>query len=293
VSRAHLLDALRAVDGVADAEIVDDDRGVGTLRLTLAPGADEVEVAVSVNGVLRDRFGLAVDSGKVQVIEETWSSRAATASSRTAVAAAGGGAAMAAAPAPPAPQARPAQPASPTDPARFAASVRSDVRSAGPQPPAPSDPPPTPAPVPSAPDSVIAGARRMAIRRLQLVSTSTGISTAVSLGLGPRTFVGEADAGSSPESVQWAVAVATLRAIEDVIEGAATLELVHVEVAPVADEWVVLVSAHLETAHGTAERLTGAAVVREDVRQAVIRATLDAVNRRVEALLADTELNRR
>jgi hypothetical protein len=32
-------------------------------------------------------------------------------------------------------------------------------------------------------------------------------------------------------------------------------------------------------------RLTGASVVREDVRQAVIRATLDAVNRRVEAIM--------
>jgi hypothetical protein len=34
------------------------------------------------------------------------------------------------------------------------------------------------------------------------------------------------------------------------------------------------------------ERLTGAAAVREDVRQAVIRATLDALNRRLESLLA-------
>ena len=35
------------------------------------------------------------------------------------------------------------------------------------------------------------------------------------------------------------------------------------------------------------EKLTGAAVVREDARQAVIRATLDAVNRRVERMLTD------
>ncbi|MDX6222134.1 MAG: hypothetical protein QOD91_1188, partial [Frankiales bacterium] len=34
--------------------------------------------------------------------------------------------------------------------------------------------------------------------------------------------------------------------------------------------------------------LTGAAVVREDARQAVIRATLDAVNRRVERMLAES-----
>jgi hypothetical protein len=33
------------------------------------------------------------------------------------------------------------------------------------------------------------------------------------------------------------------------------------------------------------ERLTGVSVVREDVRQAVIRATLDALNRRLESLM--------
>jgi hypothetical protein len=35
------------------------------------------------------------------------------------------------------------------------------------------------------------------------------------------------------------------------------------------------------------QRLSGASVVREDVRQAVIRATLDALNRRLEVLLTE------
>ena len=35
------------------------------------------------------------------------------------------------------------------------------------------------------------------------------------------------------------------------------------------------------------ERLIGASAVREDVRQAVIRATLDSLNRRLEAVLAN------
>jgi hypothetical protein len=42
----------------------------------------------------------------------------------------------------------------------------------------------------------------------------------------------------------------------------------------------------LLTNRGT-ERLTGAAGVREDVRQAVIRATLDALNRRLEMILSE------
>ena len=38
------------------------------------------------------------------------------------------------------------------------------------------------------------------------------------------------------------------------------------------------------------QRLSGASVVREDVRQAVIRAVLAAVNRRVEPMLVDAAL---
>ena len=47
---------------------------------------------------------------------------------------------------------------------------------------------------------------------------------------------------------------------------------------------VAVVALTLLSGRGT-ERLTGAAAVREDVRQAVIRATLDALNRRLETLL--------
>ena len=72
-SEATLLDALRAVPGVAAADLEPDERpeGAGTLRLQLAPGADEIAVATSVNRVLREQFGLAVDAGRVQVVEES------------------------------------------------------------------------------------------------------------------------------------------------------------------------------------------------------------------------------
>ena len=72
-TEATLLDALRAVPGVAAADLEPDERpeGAGTLRLQLAPGADEIAVATSVNRVLREQFGLAVDAGRVQVVEES------------------------------------------------------------------------------------------------------------------------------------------------------------------------------------------------------------------------------
>jgi hypothetical protein len=255
--RAELLAALRSLDGVADAAIVDDERGVGTLRLTLAAGADEVDVALRVNRVLRERFGLAVDSGKVQVVEESWTS---------------------------APAAVPPPTSAEADPAAAAVSPAAVSDAIGAEPLLrPSGEHRTEAP--------LLGNRRLAIRRLQLVSTTSGISTAVSLGLGARTFVGEAEAGSTPDSVQRAVAMATLRAVDDVLAGRGRVELVHVEVAPVADEWVAVVVARLIGPDGVeaTERLTGAAVVREDVRQAVIRAALDAVNRRVERALSSID----
>ena len=63
--------ALRAVAGVFDAEILPDDTGgPGTLRLQLEPGADEVRVATTVHRLLGDKFGLGVDAGRVQVVEE-------------------------------------------------------------------------------------------------------------------------------------------------------------------------------------------------------------------------------
>ena len=81
-----------------------------------------------------------------------------------------------------------------------------------------------------------------------------------------------------------AVANATLRAVEELVDGQVRFELDHLEVSPMGNERTVVVALTLLSARGT-ERLTGAAAVREDVRQAVIRATLDALNRRVEVLL--------
>jgi len=55
-------------------------------------------------------------------------------------------------------------------------------------------------------------------------------------------------------------------------------------VTPVGPDRTVMVSVTMVSGGGT-DRLTGSAVVREDIRQATIRAALDAVNRRLEPLL--------
>jgi hypothetical protein len=138
-------------------------------------------------------------------------------------------------------------------------------------------------PVPELPHQRLAG--RPAISRMHLVSTGLDVTATVSLTSDGRTASGEARASASQSGVQRAVATATLRAVESLSGDIARFELDHLEVAQLGAERTVIVALTMLSSRGT-ERLTGAAGVREDVRQAVIRATLDALNRRLETLLA-------
>lgn len=209
----EIVAALRAVPGVADADVEPDGTGgMGLLRLGLAPGYDEVQVATSVGRLLRERFGLGVDAERVQLVED--------------------------AEVPPEPVGR---------------------NGTSPQ-------------------------HRPAIQRMHLVSSGLDISASVTLGFEERSAIGEAQGTATQSGVQRAVALATLRAIESLIDGKARFELDHLEVTQTGRDRTVVAGVTLVTPSGS-ERLTGAAVVREDVRQAVIRATLDALNRRLGALL--------
>ena len=129
-------------------------------------------------------------------------------------------------------------------------------------------------------------AARPAIARMHLVSSGLDVTASVTLSSGLAQATGEARGAASQTGVHRAVATATLRAVEQLAEGQVRFELDHLEVTPMGTERTVVVSLTLLTGRG-AERLTGAAGVREDVRQAVIRATLDALNRRLEMLLTE------
>lgn len=127
---------------------------------------------------------------------------------------------------------------------------------------------------------------RPSIARMHLVSSGLDVTASVTLSSGDRIAIGEARGAASQSGVHRAVATATVRAVEELADGQVRFELDHIEVAPMGTERTVLVSLTMLTGKGT-ERLTGAAGVREDVRQAVIRATLDALNRRLEMLLTE------
>jgi hypothetical protein len=125
---------------------------------------------------------------------------------------------------------------------------------------------------------------RLLIHRMQLVSADKGVTSEVTLGLSGSEHTGTAGAASTPSSVHRSVAVATLRAVEVALGGQVRFELEHLETATLGNDRAVVVEVAMITGRGS-ERLTGVSAVREDARQAVIRATLDAVNRRIETYL--------
>lgn len=228
--RTDLVTALRAVPGVADVALVHDEDppqpgDAGTLRLELDAGADEVAVATQVNQLLRQDFGLGVDSSRIQLLEES------------------------------------------ETPARRLASV------------------PDGRPFTTTEAEVVTRGGRLLIQRMQLVSAAPGVSAAVTLAMNGQTFVGEVDGPAAASSVHRSVAEATLRAVESFAAGLVRLHLERIEVVDVDEDQMVLAVVTLTSTLGT-ERLIGVSAVREDVRQAVIRASLDAINRRLEAVLS-------
>jgi hypothetical protein len=80
------------------------------------------------------------------------------------------------------------------------------------------------------------------------------------------------------------VARATLAAMDGILAGVGRCSFEDVQIALVGGRRVVVAAITL-LGPGNAERLTGAAPVDEDSRQAVVRACLAALDRRVEGLL--------
>ena len=126
--------------------------------------------------------------------------------------------------------------------------------------------------------------RRPVISRMQLVSSGLDVTATVSLSYQGETVQGECTGTATQTGVHRAVATAALRALEQLLDDKARFEVDHVDVTPSGRDRTVLVSVTMVSGTGT-DRLTGSAVVRDDVRQATIRAALDAVNRRLEPLL--------
>ena len=272
--------ALGVVPGVARAVVVpDSDGGPGVLRLSLTPDGDEVVVARAVHRILRLQFGVGLDPGRIEVVEES----------------------LPETPSVPAPRLRTVEERSdgvivlgeeidallatleqnrepgPRFPTDVLASAARHPAGAAPHPQA----------APGAASGLVdAGTDddeaepRLAIARLTLAADGLGIRATVHLTRGDVEFTGSADGPSSPPSVHRIVAVATIAALADVLGPEHRVDVEAVTVTPMGEGMVAVVQVVWATQRGS-ERLTGASEVREDPRQAVIRATLDAVNRRL------------
>lgn len=266
-----LVAALLGVPGVAAAAVEPlNGGGPGTLRLQLASGADEVDVAGAVNRLLRSRFGLAVDADRVRVLDADAGDAAAAGQPADAESEPAG--AEEPTPAAGAAQATPAPRKTP----RPAAPAETQPAGAGEQ----------PAGTPTPPPALRVAAGRLVIERVQMVSADLGTTVAVTLRCGARSEVGEAEGAATTSALHRSVATATLRAVEAMVDHRVRFDAEHVEIATTGDERTALVVVSMLSERST-QRLSGASVVREDVRQAVIRGVLAAVNRRVEPMLAE------
>ena len=126
---------------------------------------------------------------------------------------------------------------------------------------------------------------RPQIVRTDLVTSGRDFNATVILSDRERGAVtGYARGATTAPGMHRAVAQATLKAVERLVGESARLELDYVDVSQSGQDRTVLVSLTFISERGV-ERLAGSAVVRDDESGAVVRATLDGVNRRLEMLL--------
>jgi hypothetical protein len=263
----QLVAALLDVAGVSGASIEATGAGPGTLRLQLAAGTDQVIVAGEVNRLLRSKFGLAVDPERVRVIDEDAGKHSVNSGQTD-----DDGEGRKTVPAPSVVMS-PAVGAYARDAVGVATTLSTDLRVAN------------GVDHSAVPDVTLARPSRLSIERVQLVSAGLGTAVTVTLTLDGRTLDGEAEGAATQTGLLRSVAAATLRAVEQITDGSVRFEVEHVEIARTGTDQTALVVITMLTGRST-ERLSGASVVREDTREAVIRAVLAALNRRMEPLLA-------
>lgn len=125
------------------------------------------------------------------------------------------------------------------------------------------------------------------LERATFSAAGLGTSVTVTLAYAGTPYVGTAETAATAAAASRAVAQATLRAVEAGLGGAAggfRAEADRVDLVGTGADRVAVVIVSVLTARG-AERHAGASLAAGDSRQAVIRATLAAVNRRLESFL--------
>jgi len=268
----EVLAAVRAVPGVRAATLRASHTGAHTLRLDLSEDADPVQVSRVVARMLQERMGLSAAPHYVPPARRA---------PREATAPAGSGAGD-----------RRRRQESPSDAATADATApRPDA--AGPRASTGTEPDAGPAsredrPLP--PPGTRYGPR-VVIDNVQVNVVGTHATVQVQLAAGGRRAIGLASGPAIDSYVVRLAAVSAAKAIDQLIDGTARSDrpsrcfVEHTGVVPFGSTEVAVVVVML-VCGGWVEQLAGSAVVDGDARHAAVRATLGAVNRRLDALLA-------
>lgn len=121
---------------------------------------------------------------------------------------------------------------------------------------------------------------RLRLRGVHLGVEGTRVAVKVELDWDGQLFVGEARGHASAGSRRRLMAQATLAAVEDCYQTGEAFALEDVRTSQLGHRTVVLVGVSLLTREGE-EVLTGSSVVHGDEPEAVVRAALDTINRRL------------
>jgi hypothetical protein len=266
-----ILAAVKEVAGVRDASLRSTPAGAHSLRLDLAEGADPAEVSRQVARLLQDRMGLdaAMKGGETPppgfVPKQTTPPGTAR------------------------PQPAPPPARATLDPPRDRPEPVAPTASTGPnsldtvpdsleRAPRPLDPGDRPGP-------------RVIIENVQVNTFGTEATVEVRLGVNGRVSAGLATGPAVDGYLLRLCAMATAQAVDDLLansdhaDGPARCFVEHAAAVPFGPMQVAVVVLLLSCG-GWVEQLAGSAVVISDDRHAMVRATLAAVNRRLEALLA-------
>ncbi|WP_245665159.1 Daple [Actinoplanes subtropicus] len=316
-----ILAAVRGVDGVRDASLRSTPSGAHSLRLDLAEGADPAEVSRRVARLLQERMGLdaamkgdALMPPMAMPVAPPPPPPPAPVSPSAPVSSRPRSAPPAPAPAPmqaPAPIAQMSAPPAPpvekplerpverSAERRFERPVEQPVEPPIERPAETLRPEPEEAEVVPADDHrptrpLFPGEQpgpRIVIENVHVNTYGTDATVEVRLGVGGRSSSGTASGPSVDGYLLRLCATATTAAVDELLagsdhpDGPARCFVEHAAAVPFGNSQVAVVVLLL-SCNGWVEQLAGSAVVTGDDRHAMVRATLAAVNRRLEALLS-------
>jgi diguanylate cyclase (GGDEF)-like protein len=126
---------------------------------------------------------------------------------------------------------------------------------------------------------------RLRLQRVHVTTERGLVAASVELGLGPSRYLGEVQGAELDETRWQLLAQATIRAVNQVLPEGWLTQVDEVHVIRTPRVHLAVVTLYLGMPAATAVRAAGCAVAGADAGQAVVRATLDAVNRRLGRLL--------